>query len=537
MFDLLIRNVMVIDGSGSAGYRGNVAVADGRIAAVGDIGGETERVMDGSDLVAAPGFIDIHSHTDTGLFVDPRAQSKITQGITLELGGNCGFSSGPYFDEAGRSELESWRRKHNIEENWQTLGEMLSAMEGRDIAINFATLVGHSNLRSAVVGLAAREATPDEIEQMKRLAAQAMEEGAFGISSGLIYPPSCFGDTNELGALASATAPHGGFYASHIRSEREAMKEAVAEAIEIGRLGGVPVQIAHHKACGSTNWGMVKQTLEMIYEARDQGIDVTVDQYPYTASATSLTILLPNWAHDGGDEALVGRLKNQRAELFDHLHKLGEPGGSISSDGGWHTVLVSSVRTDANRRFEGMNLVDIAKARGTGPEDTVLDLLTEESAAVSMVHFAQCEEDIKTVMLSSVAMIGTDASARSTSGEMARGKPHPRSFGSFPRVLGRYVREQQVIPIETAIHKMTGMPARKLGLADRGLLKPGFWADMVLFDPETIIDNATYENPHQISSGIDCVFVNGQLTVEQGEMTGAYAGRVLRRNSAASSRV
>jgi N-acyl-D-amino-acid deacylase len=533
MFDFLIKDVAVLDGLGGPAIQADVAIAGGRIAVIGDVDGEARRVIDGAGLVASPGFIDIHSHTDAGLLIDPTAQSKVTQGITLEVCGQCGFSSAPCLDEPGRADLDSWRERHGIEPDWRTMDEFLSVLEARDIGVNFITLVGHSNVRAAVVGLANREASPTELEEMRTLVAQAMEQGAFGLSSGLIYPPSCFAGTSELAALAEAAAPYGGIYASHIRSEREGIVDAVEEAIEVGKRGGVPVQIAHHKACGSHNWGKVNTTLAMIREAREAGYDVTVDQYPYTASATSLSIFLPKSAHDGGDEAMVRRIRENRAELLAHLKSSNEPGGSIASDGGWSSVVISSVRTDSNRRFEGMNLVRIAESRGASPEDTVLDLLVEENAAVSMVHFAQCEEDIKVVMQCEFAMIGTDASARSTSGELAKGKPHPRSFGSFPRVLGRYVREQNVIPLETAIRKMTSMPAAKLGLSDRGVLREGNWADVVVFDPETVADRATYEHPHQISTGIGYVFVNGVLTVEQGELTGALAGRVLRRNSAA----
>lgn len=534
MFDIVIRNALVMDGSGGPAVSADIAIEDGRIAAVDRIDGEAGRVIDGTDLVAAPGFIDIHSHTDASLFVDPRSESKITQGITLEVSGNCGFSSAPCLDEASRAELDSWRIRHGIEENWTTLGDMLSALEKRSLGVNFATLVGHSNLRAAAVGLVDREASPKELDEMKLMAREAMEQGAFGLSSGLIYPPSCYGNTAELGAIAEAVAPYGGFYASHIRCEREEIIDAVEEAIQIGRIGGVPVQIAHHKACGGANWGKVKMTLAMVREARWAGMDVTVDQYPYTASATSLSILLPKWMHDGGDEAFLERIRTRREELLSMLREASAEGGWIAGDGGWTSVVISSVRTDANRECEGKNLADIARARGADPAELVLDLLLDESLSVGMVHFAQCEEDIRVVMRSDAAMFGTDASARGTTGEMSKGKPHPRSFGSFPRILGRYVREQKVIPLETAIHKMTAMPARKLGLADRGAVRPGNWADMVLFDPDQVIDTATYEYPHQISRGISYVLVNGQVAVEQGEMTGALAGRVLRRSGVRS---
>lgn len=529
MFDILIENALVMDGGGGPGYIADLGISDGKIAAIGRLDTPAARVMNASGLVASPGFVDIHSHTDSSLLIDPRAQSKITQGITLEVCGNCGFSPAPCVDEVGRAELQNWRDKHDIEDDWSSMDEFLSVLERRNTGINFLTLVGHANLRSAAVGLDDREASPEETEQMKRMAAQAMREGAFGVSSGLIYAPSSFGNTDELVNLAQAVAPYGGIYASHIRSERDEIVDAVKEAIEIGRRAGVPVQIAHHKACGSHNWGKVKTTLELVREARETGTDVSVDQYPYTASATTLAILLPDWVHDGGDKAALERIRDKREELIAYLAAANEVGGWIASDGGYSSVVVSSVRTDRNRGCEGKNIIEISQERGSSPEETVLDLLAEEGMSVSMVHFAQCEEDVLTVMRSPHAMIGTDASARSTTGKLARGKPHPRTFGTFPRVLGRYVREQQVISLETAIRKMTSMPAQKLRLIDRGMLAPGYWADVVVFDPDKIMDKATYSEPHQICEGIEYVFVNGCLAVEHGELTGELAGRVIRR--------
>lgn len=528
MFDYIIRNALIIDGSGQPACEADVAITNGKIAAVGVVNGEAERVIDGTDLVLAPGFIDMHSHTDGGLFVDARAESKITQGVTLEVCGNCGFSSAPCLDEPGRAELESWRKRYGIEEDWSTMGEFLSAYEKRRIGINVLTLVGHCNLRAAVVGLADRQATPDEIAAMRRLAAESMEQGAFGISTGLIYAPGCFADTAELVEITKGVQPYGGIYASHIRDERAKLTEAVDEAIAVGRGAGVPVQIAHHKACGSNNWGKVKTTLEMIREARDQGIEVTADQYPYTACATSLSILLPAWSHDGGDKALLERIRNQRDDLLAHLNK-SSSGGEFGSHGDWSSVLISSVRTDKNRSCEGRNLSQIAEERGRPASETVLDLLEEEETGVSMVQFAMCEEDIATVMQSANTMVGSDASARAITGEHVTGKPHPRAFGTFTRVLGHYVREKHVIPLETAIRKMTSMAAKKLGLKDRGVISVGNWADIVVFDADKVKDTATYGNPHQRSTGIEYVFVNGKLAVEHGDLTGELAGKVLRR--------
>lgn len=525
MFDFHIKDATVIDGSGAEPFVADVAIKDGRVAAIGDIPGDAARTIHAADLVVAPGFIDIHSHTDSILFIDGRAESKITQGVTTELCGNCGFSAAPCLDELSCAELESWRRKNGIEEDWQGLGEMLSAMERRPIAINFATLVGHANLRSGSVGLAEREASPSEIDRMRSDLRDAMEQGAFGLSSGLIYPPSCYANLIELAGLASVVAQFGGFYSTHMRDEGDHLVEAVEEAISVGRQSGVGVQISHHKACGRANWGRVKTTLAMVDECRAAGMDISVDQYPYIASATSLSAMLPQWAYDGGDAALLERIRDRRCELLEFLSNNGR--GECNEDE-WKNVLISSVGSEDNRKCEGMSIEDIASQRGSRPEEVVLDLLAEERLAVSMVHFSLCEEDVETVMRSSFAMVGSDASARSVSGRLSRGKPHPRAYGTFSRILGRYVRERGVIGLETAIQKMTSLPARKMGLTDRGLLRAGNWADIVIFDPNEISDAATYENPHQISRGIKFVFVNGKLAVESGVLTGEMVGKVLR---------
>lgn len=528
MFDYIIRNAIVMDGSGGPAFEADVAITNGKIVAVGVVEGDAERVIDGTDLVLAPGFIDMHSHTDSGLFVDPRGESKITQGVTLEVAGNCGFSSAPCLDEPGRAELESWRKKYGIEDDWGTMGEFLSAYEKRPIGINLATLVGHCNIRAAVVGLADREATPQEIEEMRRMAAESMEQGAFGISTGLIYAPGCFANIAELIEVTKGVQPYGGFYASHIRDEREGLIDAVDEAITIGRGAGVPVQISHHKACGGKSWGKIKTTLEMIASAQAEGMDVTADQYPYAATSTTLAIFMPNWAHDGGDKALLQRITELRPKLLDYLNRESEE-GNFGSHGDWESVVISSVRTDKNRGCEGKNLEEIAAERGATCAETVLDLLTEEEASVGMVQFAMCEEDIETIMRNMSVMVGSDASARPISGDRATGKPHPRAFGTFTRVLGHYVRDRKVLPLEAAIRKMSAIPAKKMGLKDRGTISVGNWADVVVFDADKVKDMATYGNPFQKSTGIEYVFVNGRLTVEHGDLTGELAGKVLKR--------
>jgi len=534
LYDLICRNGVVADGTGGPLFPADVAIARDRIAAVGKLDAAAARVIDASGMVIAPGFVDIHSHTDVGLLANPPAESKLTQGITTEVGGNCGTSPGPCLDESVREELRQLRADMEVSEDWTTLGEFLLILETHGIAVNYATYVGHSNVRSAVVGLADVAASPGQIEEMRELVDQAMREGAIGISSGLIYAPSCYGDTDELAALAEAARPCGGIYASHIRNEREGLLDAVAEAIEVGRRSGAAVQIAHHKACGRNNRGKVKDSLEMIGVARRQGVNVTVDQYPYIASATSLSAIIPRWAHDGGPQALLERLKSpdRRAEIAQWLRDASAPGGPVELAGGWPSVVVSSVKTEANKDFEGKHIGQVAELAGKEAVEALLDLLIEEELAVAMVHFTQCEEDVRTVLASSHSMFGTDASARARSGPLSKGKPHPRAYGTFPRILARYVREEGVLDLPTAIMKMTSIPAAKAGLDHRGRIAPGWFADIVVFDPESIEDRATYADPHQVSAGIAYVIVNGEVAAEAGEVTGTRSGRVLRGSGA-----
>lgn len=528
MFDYIIRDAMVLDGSQSAAYRADVAIKDGKIAACGEVDGQAERVINGSGLMVAPGFIDMHSHTDSNLFVDPRAESKITQGVTLEVCGNCGASAAPVMDEPSRRWLKEWRERHDVAEDWTTMDEFLGALEGRKIGVNFLTLVGHGNLREAVVGLQDRPATTQELAEMRQLAADSVKAGAFGISTGLIYAPGCFADEAELTEVTKGIAPYGGVYASHIRGERSRLIGAVQEAISIGKNAGVAVQISHHKACGAANWGKVNTTLDMIRNAREEGMDVTADQYPYIASSTSLHTLLPDELHDGGREAMLERIKNQREELINYLDGQ-SANGLFGRTGAWDDILICGVRTDKNRYCEGLTLKEIAEKRGVSGSQATIDLLIEEDTSVSMVMFGMCEEDVETVMRSDFVMVGSDAGSRATTGELSKGKPHPRSFGTFTRVLGRYVRERQALGLERAIYKMTSLPAGKLGIKDRGSIKVGNWADLVLFDADKVIDMATYKTPHQNSAGINYVFINGRLSVEGGELTGELAGKVLRK--------
>jgi len=525
MFDLVIKNGRIVDGAGNPWYWGDVAVADGRIAAVGRLAdAEADRVIDAEGLVVAPGFIDAHSHSDLMLMTEPAARQKIMQGVTTEVVGQDGLGEAPLRDDV----IDDWRRylsglngDPDIDWDWRSFADYLDRLEAAGPAVNVATLVGHGNLRLLAMGMENRPPTPRELDEMKELLAEAMRQGAFGMSTGLIYPPCVYAGTAELTELCKVVADWGGVFVVHMRNEGDLLLESIEEVISIGRDSGVPVHISHFKASGRKNWGKVRDALELLERARAEGVDVTVDQYPYTAGSTFLSSLLPSWVHEGGTEQMLERLRDEavKKRIAEEMTE-----GGRGREWGWGNVIVTSVATEANRRFEGMTVEEIAEARGATPVEAVLDLVLEEENAVTMVGFSMSEEDIRTVMRSPLQMVCTDG--------IILGKPHPRVYGSFPRVLGRYVRGEGVLGLEEAVRKMTSLPAQRLGLHDRGLLRPGLWADITVFNPDTIIDRATYQDPHQFPEGVEYVVVNGVVTVDGGVHTGARAGRVLRHRAA-----
>ncbi len=532
MYSLIIRGARVIDGSGCPWYRGDLGVQGDTIVAIGDLEDcQADTVIDGSGMVVAPGFIDIHTHSDTPLMVQGFGQAHIRQGVTTGVLGNCGSSSAPMNDEmqidlermrAGRYQGEPW--------DWHTMGEYLDRLTKQGVSQNVAALVGHSAIRNSVMGFDDSKPTPEQMEAMKALVRESMEGGAIGISTGLVYTPSCYADTDEIVELTKVVAEYGGLYASHIRGENDTVLEAVAEAIEVGRRAGVPVQIAHLKAMGTHMWGKSVEILQMIDQARAEGIDVTFDQYPYTASATGLGAVLPPWAHVGGKAALVKRLQDPAArEKMKHEILTGtDEWVSMYKGVGWENVLVTHFIPDAS--IEGKSVAEIAELRGTDGFTACFDLLLEAKGdRVSIVYFTIGDEDLERIMRHPAMMVGSDSGASAAEGILAQGKPHPRTFGTFVRVLGHYARDKKTITLEEAVRKMTSAPAARLGLHDRGLIKVGMKADLVVFDPDNVKDQATYANPLQYPVGIKTVVVNGRVTVQDGEHTGALAGTVLRR--------
>ncbi|HEU5317576.1 MAG TPA: D-aminoacylase [Chloroflexota bacterium] len=531
-FDVLIRGGTVFDGSGAVGVRADVAIERGRVVAIEPgtalTSAQAALVVDAVGRYVAPGFIDIHTHSDRSILINGRMESKIRQGVTTEVAGNCGSGVAPALGPAAAQADASGEIAHE-NKTWPTMGAYFEEIERSGIAGNYCTWVGHGTLRASTVGYEMRPPTEDELEHMRRLLRESLEAGAFGFSTGLIYAPSGFAQTDEIAALAAVARESEGLYASHIRNESSKLLEAVGEAIEIGRRGGVPVQVAHHKASGRPNWGLVGQSLALMDRARAEGVDVACDQYPYVASSTGLTSILPKWALEGGRETIVARLRDgeTRARLREEMLASRPDYAELREDQGWHGILIARCRGD--RSVEGRRLGEVAVERNVDPFELAFDLLVASDGTVPCIFFSMCEPDVRTVMGWAHTMIGSDASSVAPYGPLGEGRPHPRAYGTFARVLGRYVREQGVLKWEAALHKMTGQPAARLGLKQRGFLRTGQWADVVVFDPQTVQDEATFVEPHRFASGIDHVLVNGVPVVRNGEHTGATPGRVLRR--------
>jgi N-acyl-D-aspartate/D-glutamate deacylase len=529
-WSLLVKNGTVIDGSGAPGVAADVALEGDRIAAVGpNLAGQAERTIDAKGLTVAPGFIDIHSHSDLVYDKCPGAESKVRQGVTTEVVGMCGFSPGPVApgrEEAVRDWVGGIGNKPPV--SWHSFGEYLDHVRGLGTSVNVVQFVGHGALRLATVGGDNRPATADEQKQMERLLLEGLDAGAWGYSTGLVYAPSIYGSTEELIALAKSMATRGGHYFSHVRGEAGTLEKAYEEAIRIGEEGGVPVQIAHVKASGRENWGKMERALRMISDARARGVDVMGDVYPYPAGSTKMDNLLPPWMHDGGTAKLLERLADPAAReraIADCLIG-GERWGTGSGSYGWDEVMVA---TCSRPELAGKNLAELARLTGREPAHAMMDLVLSERAGVSMVGFSQSEENVAIASADPHTMIGSDSLSLHSGPGPHPGKPHPRSYGTFPRVLGVYCREKRLFSWETAVHKMTGMPAGKLGLKNRGVLKTGYAADLALFDPKTVRDEATFPDPHRHPVGIPYVVVNGQVVVDGPRYNAVPAGRVLTR--------
>jgi N-acyl-D-amino-acid deacylase len=526
-FDLLITNARIVDGTGAAAVSGSVAVRDGRIATVGAVGGPAVRTIDAHGLVVAPGFIDPHSHSDYSLLTDGNAESKIRQGVTTEVIGESG-SVAPQRPSGDRT--------------WTDFTGYFAAIERTKTAVNLLSYVGLGQVREYVMGSDERAPMPDELTRMTGLVADAMRQGAYGVSTGLIYSPNAYAKLDELVALSRPAAAAGGIYASHLRYDGEKLREGIEEAIAIGEGARIPVHIFHLKVTGARNFGRMKEVIALVEAAQKRGLEIYADQYPYVASSTGLSQTIPPWAHEGGGAKLAERLKDPttRARIrkeMDDPHPTWE--NRLISAGTWHNVQIASVpaRTGIEsgyKRYEGRRVDEAAKEAGKDPYDFVFDMLIANAGSISCVWFIIDEADLRLAMQQPWVSVGSDGSALATSGPLRVGVPHPRNFGTFPRVLGKYVREEHVLTLEQAVHKMSGLTARQMHIADRGLIKQGLAADLVIFDPATVADRATFTDPFQYPVGISTVIVNGKVVLDNGRHTGQRPGVIIRGHGAAT---
>jgi N-acyl-D-amino-acid deacylase len=533
-FDVLITNGHIIDGTGSPWYGGDVGIRNGRIAAIGHLtGASAKRRIDAKGMVVAPGFIDMLGQSELTILVDPHLPSKIFQGITTEVTGE-GSSVAPLDDKIIKADRVTYEH-FKITPDWRDLSQYFARLERQGIGINFATYVGATQVRRIVLGDSDVAPTATQLDQMKAIVRQAMQQGARGVSTSLQYAPAPYAKTDELIALASEAAKFGGVYATHMRSEGNDVLGALDEAIRIGREAPIPVEIWHIKAAGKPNWGRMPQIVAKIDSARASGVDITADTYAYPAWFNSMSAFVPPWAHDGGDKALIARLKDpaMRARMRKDME---------SNDGTWdnewqeipgpEAVLVSVVQNKKLLPLQGKTLADIAKMRGTDPINTLFDILVEDEAFTECAVFAMSEPDILLALQQPWTAVDNDSQGTAPDGLLGQEHPHPRAYGTFPRILRKYVREDHALRLEDAIRKFSALPAQKMRFADRGVLKEGMWADVVVFDPNEIRDVATFEQPNQLSVGMRYVLVNGVPVIAEGKMTQALPGKVLRNHGA-----
>ncbi|MEK7197683.1 MAG: D-aminoacylase [Nitrospirota bacterium] len=545
MIDLLIKNGTVFDGTGGEPFQADIGINKDKIAFVISNSKfkiqNPKKVIDARGLAVAPGFIDTHAHSDFTLLADPRAEGKILQGVTTEINGNCGLSAAPLYNEAFEHR-EKDLKELGIKERWSTFEEYFRILKRRSIALNFVTLTGHGNIRASVIGYKDKKPDGKDLKKMQVLLRQALDAGAIGLSTGLIYPPGIYSDTEELIELCKVLSqnlksPHppfskggrggitGGIYTSHMRSEGKGLIESIKEIIRIGKEAKIKVHISHIKTAGKENWHKIGEAISLIENARGKGIKVTCDRYPYTASSTDLDTILPSWTYDGGAGQELKRVKSLkvqekiRKEIFERIH----------DEDYWGSVSVSSVISQKNKWMEGKSLFYISKKMKKSSVDTLFKILIDEKLRAGAIFSSMNEDNLQRFLSLPYTMIGSDSSARSFSGTTCTGKPHPRTFGSFPRFLGKYVRDEKLMSMNEAIHKITMLPAKTFGIRGRGIIKKGAFADIVIFDAKKIIDKATFDNPFLKPAGIYYVIVNGVPAVSEGKFTGQTAGRILSR--------
>ncbi|MCG3121389.1 MAG: D-aminoacylase [bacterium] len=523
-FDLLITGALIYDGSGQAGISGDLGIKDGKIVALGDLKNKSAlRKIDAAHLAVAPGFIDFHSHSDEELLLGGEAQSKIRQGVTTEIIGQDGDSVAPLTGAMREKWDKNLQSDYGVAVDWLDFAGYFQRLEKQKIITNVASMVGQGSLRGYVVGEDNRPATPEEIEKMQALAREAFRQGAYGISSGLEYTPGSFATAEEIIEVCKAMDGRG-IYSTHMRNEDDRVLEAIDEAMRIGRGANVALNISHLKAQNPRNWQKVPLILAKLDEARAAGMQVTCDRYPYIAYNTGLSSLFSLWCREGGSEKFVARLQDPALQARLRQETLAK----VTNLGGWQTVMIASLGKNPEReKYEGKNFAELSP-EGTDPFQLLVDLVIKEEGGGSMVGFGMSEEELAGVLKYPYAMVASDGSALAASGQLRFGNPHPRSFGTFPRVLGKYVRDDKLFSLAEAIRKITSLPAAALGIKDRGSLQVGNCADVVIFDPQQISDRATWTAPQQYPAGIRFVIVNGEVVIDEGEFTGKLAGKVLR---------
>jgi N-acyl-D-amino-acid deacylase len=529
-FDLVITNGHIIDGTGSPWYSGDIGIRDGHIAAIGNLSAAARnRTVDAKGRVVAPGFVDMLGQSEMTILVDARLPSKIYQGITTEVTGEGG-SAAP-LNDAIIAEDRIGFEHYQINPDWRTFRQYFSRLEKQGMGINLASFVGATQVRRMVLGEADVQPAPEQLEKMKALVRDAMRDGAVGVSTSLMYAPAPYAKTEELIALASEASEFGGIYASHLRNESDSALEAIDEAVRIGREAHIPVEIWHFKIAGKANFGKMPELIARVNQARSAGIDVEADTYAYTAWFNSMSAFVPAWAHDGGDAKLIERLKDPatRARIRKDMET-----PSKTWDNEWdeisgpQDVIIGVVQNPALKKFQGKRLSEVAKIMNRDPMDALFDLLIEDKAFTGCAVFGMSEPDVALALQQPWVSVDNDASGASPEGILGDEHPHPRAYGAFPRILRKYVREEKKLTLEEAIRKFSALPAQRMRLADRGVLKQGMWADVVVFDSETVRDLATYDEPNRLSEGMAYVLVNGIPVIEQGKMTGALPGKVLR---------
>jgi N-acyl-D-amino-acid deacylase len=529
-YDLIITNGTIVDGSGNPPFSADVGIRGGRIAKIGNLKGATAmREIDARGQMVAPGFIDMLGQSEQYVLIDPRAMSKVMMGVTTEITGE-GESIAPVNDRILKEQAD-FNRRFNLTVDWHTLDEYFRRLEKQGSGINLGTFVGATQVREYAIGYDDRPPTAAELEQMKKLVAEAMKDGALGVSTSLQYVPARFAKTDEIVELAKVAHQYGGIYLTHQRSEANAIDDSMKEVFEIARRANIPAEIWHFKTAYQKNWGRMPEMLRRIADARQQGLKITANVYPYIAGSTSLSACLPPWALEGGTDRMVARLKDPatRERLKKEISTDSKDWENIYlGSGGPSGILIGAVVNRDLESWQGKRLSEIATAQGKDPLDALFDFIIADHGQTGAIFFMMSEDDMKAALKSPFVSICTDSGARATDGPLAGSKSHPRGWGTYPRILGRYVRDEKLMPLEFAIHKMTGLPALNVGLQQRGLIREGYFADVTIFDPKTVIDRATFEDPNQYPLGIDFVIVNGQIEVEHGRRTPVLAGQVLR---------